>query len=127
VRIFEWNRVIFSVLCVYMTCKRGMILRRAYTRKNGVRVKSACIKDLGKPGKGSVLIGPLKSGELKKYGYSLKLAASRRHSALKKSVKAYGRGTLIKKLNALRVLHKNTHPVYSHNALNDLKYVQRNF
>lgn len=118
---------IFSVLCVYMTCKRGMILRRAYTRKNGVRVKSACIKDLGKPGKGSALIGPLKSGELKKYGYSLKSGASRRHSALKKSVKAYGRGTLIKKLNALRVLHKNTHPVYSHNALNDLKYVQRNF
>ena len=110
----------FSVLCVYMTCKRGMILRRAYTRK----IKSACIR---KPGKGSALIGPLKSGELKKYGYSLKSGASRRHSALKKSVKAYGRGTLIKKLNALRVLHKNTHPVYSHNALNDLKYVQRNF
>ena len=32
---------------------------------------------------------PLKSGELTKYGYSLKSRASSRHSALKKSVKAY--------------------------------------
>ena len=104
-----------------------MIRRRAYTRKNGVKVRSACIKDLGNPGKGRALIGSLKYGELKKYGYSLKSGASRRHMALNKSVKAYGRGTLIKKLNALRVLHKNTHPAYSHNALNDLKYVQKNF
>ncbi len=86
------------------------IMRNARTRKNK-----------------SVKIGPLKSGELKKYGYSLKLRATMRHSALKKSVKAYGRGTLIKKLNALRVLHKNRHPVYSHAALNDMKYVQKNF
>ena len=110
-----------------MACKPGTIRRSAYTRKNGVRVKSACVRDLGKPGKGHALIGSLKSGELKKYGYSLKSKATRRHSALKKSVKAYGRGTLIKKLNALRVLHKNTHPVYSHKAHNDVKYVQKNF
>jgi hypothetical protein len=108
-------------------CKRGTIRRSAYTRKNGVHVKSSCIKDMGKPGKGRALIGSLKSGELKKYGYSLKSKADRRHSALKKSVKAYGRGTLIKKLNALRVLHKNTHPVYSHKAHNDVKYVQKHF
>ena len=74
-----------------------------------------------------VRIGPLKSGELKKYGYSLKSRATMRHSALKKSVKAYGRGTLIKKLNVLSVLHKNTHPVYSHKARNDMKYVQKHF
>jgi len=74
-----------------------------------------------------VRIGSLKSGELKKYGYSLKSNATRRHSALKKSVKAYGRGTLIKKLNALRVLHKNRHPVYSNKAHNDVKYVQKHF
>ncbi len=123
---FEWSCFIFSVLCVYM-CKQGMIRRSAYTRKNGVRVKSTCINDLGKPGKGRALIGSLKSGELKKYGYSLKSKADRRHLALKRSVKAYGRGTLIKKLNALRVLHKNTHPVYSHKAHNDVKYVQKHF
>ena len=74
-----------------------------------------------------VRFGPLKSGELKKYGYSLKSRATSRHSALKKSVKAYGRGTLIKKLNALRVLHKNRYPVYSHKAHNDVKYVQKHF
>ena len=110
-----------------MTCPPGMIRRRAYTRKNGRHVKSVCVRDLGKPGKGRVVIGSLKSGELKKYGYSLKSRATRRHLALKRSVKAYGRGTLIKKLNALRVLHKNTHPVYSNKAHNDVKYVQRNF
>ncbi len=89
---------------------RVCIMRTARTRKN----------------KG-IKIGPLKSGELKKYGYSLKSRATMRHSALKKSVKAYGRGTLIKKLNALRVLHKNRYPIYSDAALNDMKYVQRNF
>lgn len=102
---------------VKSACKRGS----AYTRKNCVR---ANIKNSGKA---RVLIGPLKSGELKKYGYSLKSRAPIRHLALNKSVKAYGRGTLVKKLNALRVLHKNTHPVYSHKALNDLKYVQKHF
>ena len=111
---------------VKSACNRGMIRRSAYTRKSGVRVKSACIKDLGKTGKGRAVIGSLKSGELKKYGYSLKSRAGRRHLALKRSVKAYGRGTLIKKLNALRVLHKNTHPVYSHKAHNDVTYVQKN-
>jgi len=110
-----------------MSCPKKMIRRKAYTRKNGVRVRSSCIKDLGNPGKGSNLFGSLKSGELKKYGYSLKSLAPRRRLALKKSVKAYGRGTLIKKLNALSILHKNTNPVYSHKARNDMKYVQRNF
>ena len=67
---------------------------------------------------------PLKSGELTKYGYSLKSLATKRRSALKRSVKAYGRGTLIKKLN---VLHNNRHPVYSRKARYDMKYVQKYF
>lgn len=107
------------------TCKTGMIMRNSYTRKSGVHVKSTCIKDLGKPGKGVNVIGPIHSGELTKYGYSLKSMAPKRHTALKRSVKAYGKGTLIKKLNALRVLHKNTNPVYSNKAHNDVKYVQK--
>jgi hypothetical protein len=77
--------------------------------------------------KKSVRIGPLKSGELTKYGYSLKSLATKRRSALKRSVKAYGRGTLIKKLNVLSVLHKNRYPVYSRKARYDMKYVQKHF
>lgn len=106
-------------------CKKGMIRRKSYTRKDGVYVKSTCVKDIGNKGKGQSVIPTLHSGDLVKYGYSLKSMSQPRHKALNKSVKAYGKGRLIKKLNALRVLHKNTNKVYSNKAYNDIKYVQK--
>jgi len=127
------------------TCKKGMILRKsynrkpytrkAYTTKSGIRikpvkvsgshVKRACIKDLGNPGKGKKLF-TLGKGDLTSFGYTLKSNAVTRRSALKKSSKKFNKGKLVKKLNALSVLQKNTNPVLSNKARNDMKWVQKN-
>ena len=99
-------------------CPPGYILRRGYTRKfknsvkrqgytvrrkgklftvlpkkNSAYVPPQCIKNRGLPGKGPVDgkgIGALRKGELIKYGYSYRLADSKRQSALKKAMKSYG-------------------------------------
>ena len=114
--------------CPRGTIRRKAYTRKAYTRKDGTRVKAtkvpaSCIKDLGKPGKGKKLF-TLKKGELSKYGYSLKKNKNLRQKSLKKSMNKFGRNTLIRKLNALHVLHKNTNPSYSRKARSDMKWVQ---
>ena len=52
------------------------------------------------------VIPPLKKGSLTKFGYSSKLSAEERHTALNKAVKEYGKGTVVKKVNAVAVLSK---------------------
>lgn len=105
------------------TCKRGTIRRRAYTRKDGARVKSACIKDMGKPGKGKQLF-TLKKGDLTKHGYSIKVGKERRQRALRKAKKHIPHATLIRKLNALAILFKNTKPHYAKRARADMEYLR---
>jgi len=105
------------------TCKRGTIRRRAYTRKDGARVKSACIKDMGKPGKGKKLF-TLKKGDLTKHGYSIKVGKERRQRALRKAKKHIPHTTLIRKLNALAILFKNTKPHYAKRAKVDMEYLR---
>lgn len=115
------------------TCKKGEIMRKAYTRKaytrnNGTtvkktRVKASCIKDMGKPGKGKKLF-TLKKGDLTKYGYHLKSNKETRHKSLNKAKKHISYASLIRKLNALSILHKNTNPVYASKARSDMKYLR---
>lgn len=125
-------------------CPKGTIRRKAYTRKgytrrayrrkDGTRVKkstvkksrvpSSCIRDLGKEGKGKRLF-TLKKGDLTKFGYSLKHDASTRRYALKRSMSMFSRNKLIKKLNALYILQKNTNPMYAKRARADMKWVQQ--
>jgi hypothetical protein len=116
-------------------CPRGKIPRVSYTRKayiksNGIKVKktivpSVCIKDLGNKGKGPKLF-TLKKGELGSFGYKLKLKADQRRKSLKKASKKFEKNTLIKKLNALSILQKNTNPINSRKAKYDMKWVQKN-
>jgi hypothetical protein len=119
-------------------CPPGHILRRGYTRKfreevkregytvrrgekvfmvkpkrDATYVSPACVKDRGLPGRGTAsgkTIGPLKKGELLKYGYSFRLADSVRHRALKKAVAAYGALTTYRKLDAVAKLSLRTAP-----------------
>ena len=105
------------------TCKRGTIYRRAYTRKDGARARSACIKDRGKPGKGKRLF-TLKKGDLTKHGYSIKVGKERRQRALRKAKKHIPHATLIRKLNALAILFKNTKPHYAKRARVDMEYLR---
>jgi hypothetical protein len=116
-------------------CPPGMIRRRSYTRKYSTAVRSqgftvkksgkayrvlpkatdmyvesGCIKNTGLVGKGPKLFGPLRKGELAKYGYSFKVSESGRHAALKKAVNAYGATGVFHKLDAVAKLTKRTSP-----------------
>ena len=114
-------------------CPKGSISRVSYTylRKSTgkkVKVKSACIKSRGLRSLGvktKRVLPTLKKGTLKQYGYSTKDSDEKRHIALKKAVKAYGYSGVVKKLNAVKLLTKNTFPSTSRIYSKDLKYVQK--
>lgn len=122
-------------------CPAGKILRRGYTAtrkkksflghllKRGTmyRVKDACIKNRGLPGKGTVVIGPLKQGELKAKGYDATDSASARHAALAQAVGAYGRLSTLRKLNAIAVLNKRTSPSRAKTFKTDRNWVKKTY
>ena len=95
-------------------CRAGYV-RKGYVRKDGKRVKGSvvrpvCIKDQGKPGKGPKTLPPIPKkdvGMLSDLGYHLKESAEKREKALKKAVKKYGTGKVVKKLNYVRILSKS--------------------
>ena len=72
------------------------------------------------------VIGPLKKGELKDLGYSTKKSATKRHRALRRSVKKYGCLSVFRKLNAVAVLNKNKNPSTSKVMLSDRNWVRKN-
>lgn len=112
-------------------CPPGMIERKEYARKYSTAVLqkgftrkskfgktsvinprkqsltyvgAKCVKDIGLPGKGNKSIGPLKKGELTKYGYSMREDEEKRRSALRKAVDEYGALGVYRKLNAVSKL-----------------------
>ena len=118
-----------------LRCKRGQIVRagyyrKAYTRVDGTRVRGVyvpakCIKDRGLPGKGKKLF-TVTRGALTEYGYSTKLSRDKRHRALSRAARALGRTDVIRKLNAVAVLNRNTNPTVARKFREDMKWVQTN-
>jgi len=118
-------------------CPRGQILRKgytrkAYTRKDGtrvkaVRVKANCILDKGLPGKGPKVIPKLRKGLLTQYGYHATDTVAKRHLALDKAVKAYGGASVIRKLNAIYVLNRNTNPSMAAKFKVDRNWVSKKY
>jgi uncharacterized protein DUF5771 len=118
-----------------MVCGEHEILRDGYRRKSyvksdGTRVKSTyvkpvCIKDLGKPGKGPKVIGKLTRGGLRKFGYDTHSKSSERHIALLKAINKDGYATIVRRVNAIHVLTKNTNPKLSKKLESDLKFVEK--
>lgn len=72
-----------------------MIRRKGYTRSDGVRVR---------PDKGPRIFPPLKSGDLKAFGYSM--VKSRRHSILSRASRKIDPLELFHKLLAVSILTK---------------------
>lgn len=108
--------------------------REAYTKKNGVRVKSAvvrgrCVKDTGKKGKGPALIGPLMKGALGKFGYrdTKNMDERQRHAALNNAIKAYGSLPVYRKVRVLATLHKNKNPSTAKIFLADANYIAKRY
>ena len=117
-------------------CPKGFILRSAFSRtlKTGKRshVPEHCIKDLGLPGKGykgSRGIGPLRKGELAKYGYVHvnTLTIAQRHSALRNAIDDFGSLSVWRKLNAVAVYTKHTSPQSSRIFKEDMNWIRNEF
>ncbi len=113
-------------------CSKGSIKRKAYSYKKKskkiIRVKSSCVKDMGKPGKGPKLIIMPKedTGLLSKYGYKLSKPYEDRVKCLKKAINDIDRLKVLRHINALRTLFKSNEKYY--NKLNkDLKWIQNHY
>jgi len=85
------------------------------------RRKTVCHPGRCRPG-----IGPLKSGELSRFGYDhvISMTVPARHSALRKAADRYGSLSLFRKLNALYVYTKNSSPASSAIFLMDRNWVR---
>ena len=112
-------------------CPRGKIRRVGYTRKDGTKVKSTCVRDTGLPGKTpasrKVLPKPV-AGNLKKFGYGdvKNTSAAVRHAALLKGVKAAGYATIIRRVNLVANYNKRTSPRVHRIMRSDKKWMQKN-
>jgi hypothetical protein len=103
---------------------------RVYPKSKSIFVPAACVKDTGKPGKlapGAPQIGPLRPGELKKYGYSYKLDTTQRRSALAQAVKEYGALGTYRKLNAVSKLTGRTAPEASARFAADRNWIRSTY
>lgn len=89
--------------------RRGNKTFRVYPEAKSVLVKAKCVEDKGLPGKGDT-IGPLRKGELAKYGYKAQLGREARHAALKKAIDVYGPLGVFHKLDAITKLTQRTAP-----------------
>ncbi len=103
---------------------------KIYPKSKSIFVPASCVKDTGKAGKlpaGAPTIGPLRKGELSKYGYSYKLPDLDRRSALTRAVQAYGALGTYRKLNAVAKLTLRTSPQASSAFVADRNWVRNTY
>jgi len=115
--------------------KRGFTVRRkggkayrVYPKSKNTMVETRCVKNVGLPGKGSRSgkgIGPLRKGELARFGYSYKDTEAQRHAALKKAAGEYGPLGVYRKLNAVAKLTTRTIPKVSSVLAADRNWVKK--
>ena len=116
---------------------RKAYTRKAYTRSDGTKVKATKvpetyvpptkITDRGAPGKGKKIIDMTDSKHLGKFGFSLHKSAQERHMSEDRAVGTNGYSWTIKRLNAVKILHKNTNPGYSQKLDSDIKYLHSKY
>lgn len=126
-----------------LRCPKGFIKRSAYYRSahtkrdrsgrrrriSGTLVPASCVRDVGRRGKGKSLVGKLRKGDLKKFGYENvdTLSVEERTKALKKAIRAYGYLPVIKKLNAVYVLTRGVNPKLAGKFKRDQQMVSREY
>ena len=135
-------------------CPPGQVLRKAYTRHYSTAVRArgftvkktsgktyrvlptgknmhigaTCVKDTAPPKigpKSTKRFGPLKKGELAKYGYSFRASESQRHAALKKAIDEYTALGVYRKLDAVAKLTARAVPAASKVFAADREWVHR--
>ena len=106
--------------------KSGKVIR-AYPKKASTYVKAGCIKKRGARINSGVRIGPLRKGELKKFGYVYRLPSQKRHEALRQAVGHYGALATYRKLNAVAKLSVHTAPEASKAFAADREWIRTTF
>lgn len=81
------------------SCSRSKIRRKGYTTRRGTRVRSACVKDRGRPGKGRKTLPTPRQGGL--HPYKLDLPTSERHRILRSLIRKQGYIKIIRKISLL--------------------------
>jgi len=104
--------------------KRGNKTVRVYPTAKEILIEATCI-DKGTSGK--AVIGPLKKGELTKYGYSAHVSREKRHLALKKAVIVYGALSVFHKLDAITKLTIRTAPEAHKVFKADIEWLRKNY
>jgi hypothetical protein len=116
-------------------CPPGKSPRAAYTRQvtkaNGsretIRVKSACVKGSASKVPANQRIGPLRKGELQRFGYSYKLPESIRHSSLRAAIKQLGALDVYRKLDAVAKLSATANPQSSRAFATDRDWIRSHY
>lgn len=107
-------------------CGRGRILRKSFTTRSGRKVKAACVKDTGRPGKtpasGRVLPVP-EPGFLR--GWRRTMSVQERHSVLRKVNSEEGCASTIRRLNLLANFTKRTSPETYRKAREDMAWIRK--
>ena len=114
----------------YTVKKASGTTYKVYPKNETLYVPAACVKDLGKPGKGvpeGKGIGPMRKGEMTKFGYSSKKPEEERHEALKKAVAELGPLGTYRKLDAVAKLGIRIAPDASRIFAKDRDWVERKF
>ena len=119
-------------------CPPGKAPRAGYTRhvtkangsRQSIRVKSACVKGGSKVksiGFANQRIGPLRKGELQRFGYSYKLPESIRHSSLRAAIKQLGALDVYRKLDAVAKLSATANPSSSRVFATDRDWIRSHY
>jgi hypothetical protein len=111
-------------------CSKNKIIRSAYTRSNGKRVRSVCVKNkglLGKTPKSKKVLPKLKHGLLSKYGYHLNENSTKRQSAIRKAMNDEGILPIYRRLVVLKSYHKNEPGITYNRIKSDVKYAKEIF
>jgi hypothetical protein len=107
--------------------KRGNKTYRIYPKVSSVLVKASCMKNKGLPGKGPKKIGPLKEGELTRYGYNVHNTTEKRKVSLRKAIAVYGVTSVIRKLVAVANLTKRTAPEAHRIFVKDYRWIEKEY
>jgi len=116
-------------------CPPGKMPRSAYTRhvtkangsRRSIHVKSACVKGSASKIPLNEQIGPLRKGELKRFGYSYKLPESIRHSSLRSAIKELGPLNVYRKLDAVAKLSATANPDSSRVFVADRDWIRSHY
>lgn len=101
---------------------------KVFPKEKSTFVNSICVKNTGKPSAGvPVSIGPLRKGELSKFGYGARKTEAARHKALREAVSEYGVLGVYRKLDAVAKLTEHTVPEVSSIYKKDQEWVKEKY